>query len=193
MYKKLMSMNQDIVKICETDEFIIIGSWALWKHISPQQACDAVRTIYNPQIAAKKLQDMVQSLEYPGNVSIIVIRFKRTMENFGGRSNDTGQLYRNDSETSMKSKNDITVLRNIEERLEQIGEAINKIDEDSNNNRSLCSGLEFWNKNGQLYGAEVLPSNSTAGTYFRPGARSLSLIFCFRPNQSFASVALDLS
>lgn len=44
------------MKITEVDEFLIIGSRALWKYISPQAAVDSVRAIYNPQIAAKKLQ-----------------------------------------------------------------------------------------------------------------------------------------
>lgn len=53
------------------------------------------------------------------------------------------------------------MLRNIEERLEQISEAINKIDDDSNNNHSLSSGLELWAREEQLQAAELFPNNSS--------------------------------
>lgn len=152
---------QDTMKITEVDEFLIIGSRALWKYISPQAAVDNVRAIYNPQIAAKKLQDMVQSFEYSGNVSIIVVRFKRKKEDSCHRSTDKEQFFKNGTEMAACPKSDVNMLRNIEERLEQISEAINKIDDDSNNNHSLSSGLELWAREEQLQAAELLPSNSS--------------------------------
>ncbi|VDM99396.1 unnamed protein product [Thelazia callipaeda] len=139
---------QETVTLTEADEFIVIGAGALWKYISPQNAIDSIRGIYNPHIAAKKLQDMLQTFEYSGNVSIIVIRFKRSQQ-----AHNEGETILHKSIVKAKSTcpiNDMNTLRNIEERLEQISEAINKIDDDSNNHRSPSSGLELWNEQEYL-------------------------------------------
>ncbi|KAM3715875.1 Protein phosphatase PHLPP-like protein, partial [Dirofilaria immitis] len=148
---------QDTMELMEDDEFVVIGSRALWKYISPQNAVDNIRTTYNPQIAAKKLQDIVQALEYVGNVSIIVVRFKRAREEYcyrnGNREESSTMI------TSTCTKNGLNMLRNIEERLEQISEAINKIDDDSNNNCSLSCGLQLWGKKGSFGTSELMPNN----------------------------------
>ncbi|VIO92581.1 Uncharacterized protein BM_BM8058 [Brugia malayi] len=142
---------QDTIKLTEADEFIVIGSRAFWKYISPQEVVDNIRTTYNPQIAAKKLQDIVQAFEYVGNVSIIVIRFKRC-QNPDGSSTMI---------TSTYPKNGINLLRNIEERLDQISDAINKIDDESNNNYSQSIGRQLWNKKGSFSTLELLANNNS--------------------------------
>uniref|UniRef100_A0A915PXJ7 PPM-type phosphatase domain-containing protein n=1 Tax=Setaria digitata TaxID=48799 RepID=A0A915PXJ7_9BILA len=147
---------QNTVRLTGADEFIVISSRALWRYISPQDAVDSIRTIYNPQIAAKKLQDMVQTFEYGGNVSIIVIRLKRTSEDCCNRNTDSEELETKIGPNDPKSG--VNVLRNIEERLEQISEAINKIDDDSNNNCSLSSGLQLWNRRESFSTVELMPN-----------------------------------
>ncbi|EFO23985.2 hypothetical protein LOAG_04501 [Loa loa] len=148
---------QDTVELTQADEFVVIGSRAFWNCISPQEAVDSIRSTHNPQIAAKKLQDIVQAFEYVGNVSIIVVRFKRPQEECNYRN-------RNPEGTSIMNKptcpkNGINLLRNIEERLEQISEAINNIDEDSNNNCPLSYGLQLWGKKGSFNTFELMSNN----------------------------------
>ncbi|CAG9536191.1 unnamed protein product [Cercopithifilaria johnstoni] len=150
----LPKSHQDTVELTEADEFIIISSRALWKYITPQDAVENIRTTHNPQIAAKKLQDILQAFEYVGNVSIIVIRFKRIQEECCYRNRIPER-----SSTMVKptcSKSGINLLRNIEERLEQISEAINKIDDDSNNN---CPVFQLWSKKGSFSTLELMPNN----------------------------------
>uniref|UniRef100_A0A915BNH5 PPM-type phosphatase domain-containing protein n=1 Tax=Parascaris univalens TaxID=6257 RepID=A0A915BNH5_PARUN len=138
------------VPLLESDEFIIIGSRALWKFLSPQQGVDLIRAIHNPQIAAKKLQDTVQSLEYSGNLSVIVVRFTRCINEMKESRNivrrtqiavnyNKEELSFSDGEVPNRGE---STLRSIEERLEQISEAISKIEDDSNNNRSIENGID---------------------------------------------------
>ncbi|KHN77064.1 Protein phosphatase PHLPP-like protein [Toxocara canis] len=137
------------VPLLDSDEFIIIGSSALWKFISPQQSVDFIRAIHNPQTAAKKLQDTVQSLEYSDNLSIIVIR----LAHFASEVQESRSVLRRTQIAVNYNKEELTfsdgelsnrgesTLRSIEERLEQISEAISKIEDDSNNNRSIENGI----------------------------------------------------
>ncbi|VDK70361.1 unnamed protein product [Onchocerca ochengi] len=156
---------QDVIKLTEDDEFVVIASTALWKYISPQDAVDNIRTIYNPQIAAKKLQDMVQAFEYVGNVSIIVVRFKRSREEccYQNKNQERSSTIMTKS-TSPRSG--LNMLRNIEERLEQISEAINKIDDDSSNNwKGSFNKLDLMPKNinsSWPSGSSIVSKNSTS-------------------------------
>uniref|UniRef100_A0A158R576 PPM-type phosphatase domain-containing protein n=1 Tax=Syphacia muris TaxID=451379 RepID=A0A158R576_9BILA len=135
--------------ICDGDEFIVIASKAVWKLLSQQQVVELLRPIKNPQIAAKKLQDTVQSLEHNGNVSVIVIRINWLNEftNDNHTSNTRSVAVHTSPEKIAFSEEDLakhgeTTLRNIEERLERISEAISKIEDDSNNNRTSLNVLD---------------------------------------------------
>ncbi|VDK72014.1 unnamed protein product, partial [Litomosoides sigmodontis] len=149
---------QGTVALTEADEFIVISSRALWEYISPQDAVDCIRTTHNPQIAAKMLQDAVQAFECVANVSIIVVRLKRAEQDCCHQSRTPKGL-----PTTVKcasSKSGTSLLRNIEERLEQINEVINRIDDDSNNNSPLPYGLQLWSKEGSIGTLELTPNNT---------------------------------
>ncbi|VDP20422.1 unnamed protein product [Onchocerca flexuosa] len=116
---------------------------------------------------------MVQAFEYVGNVSIIVIRFKRSREEccYENKNQERSSTI---TTRSTSPKNGLNILRNIEERLEQISEAINKIDDDSSNNwkgsfnklelmpNSINRSLNENSFSGWRSGSSIVSKNSTS-------------------------------
>lgn len=147
----------------DDDEFIVIGNRILWQTLTEKEIIEAVRQCNNPLQAAKRLQDMCQSHEQIGNISIIVIKFISLQQRFdtetmsesrfstlrrqyNPRKNQISpislqlqntlpqQKYRQKPmqlrSFSAQRVND-HALRNIEDRLEKITVAINRMDSDS--------------------------------------------------------------
>uniref|UniRef100_A0A7E4VMT8 PPM-type phosphatase domain-containing protein n=1 Tax=Panagrellus redivivus TaxID=6233 RepID=A0A7E4VMT8_PANRE len=141
----------------DEDDFIVIGNRVLWKNLTEREIIEAVRRCSNPLQAAKRLQDMCQAHEQLGNISIIVIKFlnERPLANESTMSPQPMQrqksfFSKNTPSASPSNKsNDLftarpahvrsfseqrsneIALRNIEDRLEKISVAINRIDSDS--------------------------------------------------------------
>ncbi|XP_063617590.1 protein phosphatase PHLPP-like protein isoform X1 [Cydia splendana] len=64
---------QTIIK--EDDEFLILGNGNFWSAISVETAVSEVRAERNPVLAAKRLQDLVQSYGVEECISVLIIRF----------------------------------------------------------------------------------------------------------------------
>lgn len=60
----------------------------------------------------------------------------------------------------MNLENGNNLLRNIEERLEQISEAINKIDDDSNDSYPISYDFRLWDKKGSVSALELIRNNT---------------------------------
>ncbi|XP_022898076.1 probable protein phosphatase 2C 9 isoform X2 [Olea europaea var. sylvestris] len=57
-------------------DFLILASDGLWKVMSNQEAVDSVRTIKDPQKAAKQLSTEALNRESKDDISIVVVQFK---------------------------------------------------------------------------------------------------------------------
>ncbi|KAI8427933.1 hypothetical protein MSG28_002265 [Choristoneura fumiferana] len=64
---------QTIIK--EDDEFLLLGNGNFWNAISIDTAISEVRAERNPVLAAKRLQDLVQSYGIEDCISVLIIRF----------------------------------------------------------------------------------------------------------------------
>ncbi|TKR77402.1 hypothetical protein L596_018385 [Steinernema carpocapsae] len=133
------------VELDGSEDFIVMASQALWLFIDDEDIADTVRKSVNAQQAAKRLQDLAQAYEHLGNLSIIVVKFSsdRRMQSFGFNlpgNRDQEELYATPTVIqSPQSSNEDHTLRNIEERLDQISLAINKIEDESNTNKFRSS------------------------------------------------------
>ena len=140
----------------DDDDFIVIANRVVWQSLSEREIIEAVRQCANPLQAAKRLQDMCQSHEQIGNISIIVIKFALpnkhgTLKRNGyhrfpsqKKSSFTPPSYSPNSlpieiyqakpfhlRSFSEQKVNQSTLKNIENRLKSISVAINRIDSDS--------------------------------------------------------------
>ncbi|KAK0416541.1 hypothetical protein QR680_012550 [Steinernema hermaphroditum] len=136
----LPSPSRFSLELDGSEDFVVIASQALWLFLDDETVAETVRSSVNAQQAAKRLQDLAQAYEHLGNLSVLVVKFlSHMMPEFAFNSpgnRDQEELYAmpNVIQSPQSSGEDHT-LRNIEERLDQISLAINKIEDEANASR----------------------------------------------------------
>ncbi|CAH0389384.1 unnamed protein product [Bemisia tabaci] len=91
------------IPLHDQDECLLLANKQLWEVISVEEAMAEVRSVRNPVLAAKRLQDLAQSYGCEDNISVIVLRFHGLLSEHDlliselrstlRRSNDTDGFY----------------------------------------------------------------------------------------------------
>lgn len=68
------------------DQFAIIANSGLWTYLSHREAVEEIQYIANPVVAAKRLQDLAQAYGCKDNISVLVIKFNFSSQDFGSTS-----------------------------------------------------------------------------------------------------------
>uniref|UniRef100_A0A1I7ZCU3 PPM-type phosphatase domain-containing protein n=1 Tax=Steinernema glaseri TaxID=37863 RepID=A0A1I7ZCU3_9BILA len=137
----LPSPSRVALELDGSEECVVIASQALWLFLDDETVAETVRSSVNAHQAAKRLQDLAQAYEHLGNLSVLVVKFssQSRMPDFAYNSpgnRDQEELYALPTVIqSPQSSNEDHALRNIEERLDQISLAINKIEDEANASR----------------------------------------------------------
>ncbi|XP_065213412.1 protein phosphatase PHLPP-like protein [Planococcus citri] len=98
----LQDLHTTEISLHEQDQFLLLASKSLWEVISTEEAVAEVRSVSNPVLAAKRLQDLAQSYNCEKGLSVVVLRFQNLAEDFDLLAQEMRQTIR-----STKSSNKI--------------------------------------------------------------------------------------
>ena len=119
------------VPLTDADEFVILASPSLWRHVSPQMAVDVARMDRkNPKLAAQKLRDIALGFGAEAPTAVMVVAVSALFhEGPDPRLSDTQALQRGFETTTRapvrrggRSDNDSTLARLDREVLPPIGQ-----------------------------------------------------------------------
>ncbi|XP_026681923.1 protein phosphatase PHLPP-like protein [Diaphorina citri] len=74
------------VMLHENDHFLILANKSVWDVLSGEEAVAEVRSVSEPVLAAKRIQDLAQSYGSEDNLSVLVLRFQGS--EFDSRTRD---------------------------------------------------------------------------------------------------------
>lgn len=154
----------DIEKITITPniDHIIISNRECWKYLNDNDIKYCLKISSNCYQIAKILQDIIQSNEYTGNISILVIKVIDKEMHLS--SDELQSISKLEYNKSYENGGDDT-LRKIEERLDKISQAISKIETDVASNS--ISSLHFKDVKRKKIKRPII--NSSASTEDIPG------------------------
>uniref|UniRef100_A0A0N4Z6F1 PPM-type phosphatase domain-containing protein n=1 Tax=Parastrongyloides trichosuri TaxID=131310 RepID=A0A0N4Z6F1_PARTI len=140
------------IKIKPNKDHIIIGNRDIWKYLNDEDINFSIKVSSNCYQIAKILQDIIQSNDYTGNISILVIKITNKEMHFISNEVVPSTMTK-EEQGSDYVKNDIieeNALRKIEERLEKISEAISKIETDAISSSHSSLHLKDYNGKGKI-------------------------------------------
>uniref|UniRef100_A0A0N5BG01 PPM-type phosphatase domain-containing protein n=1 Tax=Strongyloides papillosus TaxID=174720 RepID=A0A0N5BG01_STREA len=116
------------IKVTPNVDHIIISNRECWKYLNDEDIKFCLKLSSNCYQIAKMLQDIIQSNDYTGNISILVIKITNKQMHFSNE--DLSDITKTESSKNLDNSTEENALRKIEERLEKISQAISKIETD---------------------------------------------------------------